>query len=114
MFLLLSTDPTLKTVWDGVYTSDQAARGEAAYADSCSRCHRDDLMGYNGVLVGGRFMDSWREDTLNSFFRDVRKTMPRDAPSSLSDATYLVTVQAPVKVASRKSLRIFTLDLDLC
>ena len=25
MFLLLSTDPTLKTVWDGVYTSDQAA-----------------------------------------------------------------------------------------
>jgi len=89
MFLLLSTDPALKTVWDGVYTSEQAARGEAAYADSCSGCHRDDLRGYNGVLVGGRFMDSWREDTLNSFFRNVKKTMPRDAPSSLSDATYL-------------------------
>ncbi len=43
-------------------------------------------------------MDSWREDALNSFFRDVRKTMPRDAPSSLSDAAYLDIVAYILKV----------------
>lgn len=78
-----------KSVWDGVYTQAQAKRGEAAYAEACSRCHRDDLSGYNSVLLGGRFMDRWREDSLNSFFRNVQKTMPRDAPASLSDSTYL-------------------------
>jgi quinoprotein glucose dehydrogenase len=78
-----------KTIWDGVYTDAQAKRGEAAYTEACSRCHRDDLSGYNGVLVGGKFMDRWREDSLNSFFRNVQKTMPRDAPASLSDSTYL-------------------------
>ena len=95
---MLSTLPLLsllffqaapKTVWDGVYTQTQAARGEAAYAQACSRCHRDDLSGYNSVLLGGRFMDRWREDSLNSFFQNVRKTMPRDAPASLSDGAYL-------------------------
>lgn len=78
-----------KTVWDGVYTDDQAKRGEAAYGAACSRCHRDDLGGYGGVLLGGKFMDRWREDSLNSFFRNVQKTMPRDAPASLSDTSYL-------------------------
>ena len=85
--VLLQAAP--KTVWDGVYTEAQAKRGAAAYAAACSRCHRDDLGGYNGVLLGGRFMDRWREDSLNSFFRNVQKTMPRDAPASLSDSAYL-------------------------
>ena len=97
MFLLLSTDPTLKTVWDGVYTSDQAARGEAAYADSCSGCHRDDLRGYNGVLVGGRFMDSWREDTLNS-----RRLPPSEQP--------YFTPGFPLQLPLQHGVRIRSLD----
>src|SRR5262245_8597700 len=28
-----------KTVWDGVYTQEQAARGAASFASSCARCH---------------------------------------------------------------------------
>ncbi|MDE3197263.1 MAG: cytochrome c [Acidobacteriota bacterium] len=86
-FLLQSGGP--KSVWDGVYSPAQSARGEAEYGDACARCHRDDLTGYNGVLLGGRFMDRWRESTLDRFFRNVQKTMPRDAPGSLSDAAYL-------------------------
>ena len=78
-----------KTVWAGVYSQAQAKRGEAAYAAACARCHRDDLSGYNSVLLGGHFMDRWREDSLNSFFQNVQKTMPRDAPASLGDSTYL-------------------------
>ena len=56
-----------KSVWDGVYSAPQAARGEAVYAAECSRCHREDLTGYNNALIGGPFMDRWREDTLESF-----------------------------------------------
>ena len=78
-----------RSVWDGVYTTQQASRGKIGYARDCSRCHRDDLSGYNGVLLGGRFMDRWREDSVQSLFQNIRATMPRDAPASLSDEDYL-------------------------
>ncbi len=81
-----------KSVWDGVYSAPQAARGEAVYAAECSRCHREDLTGYNNALIGGHFMDRWREDTLESFFVLVRNTMPRGAPQSLGDQAYLDVV----------------------
>ncbi|MES1262142.1 MAG: cytochrome c [Acidobacteriota bacterium] len=78
-----------KTVWEGVYSAAQASRGEADYAAECSRCHRDDLSGYNNALIGGRFMDRWREDSLDNFFVLLRNTMPRNAPQSLGDEAYL-------------------------
>jgi mono/diheme cytochrome c family protein len=87
-----------KTVWQGAYTEDQAKRGAATYGARCARCHRDDLTGYNSVLVGSRFMNDWREDTLDHFFNVVKQTMPRDAPSSLSDAEYLDIVAYVLKV----------------
>ena len=34
-----------KTVWDGVYTADQAERGRGFYAEHCARCHGGDLQG---------------------------------------------------------------------
>jgi mono/diheme cytochrome c family protein len=81
-----------KTVWDGVYTAAQATRGESVYSAECSRCHKDDLSGYRSALIGDRFLDSWREDRLESFFSLVKKTMPRNAPASLSDGEYLDVV----------------------
>ena len=38
-----------KTVWDGVFSEDQARRGRASYNASCATCHRADLTGYEGV-----------------------------------------------------------------
>lgn len=87
-----------RSVWDGVYTDAQAARGEAVYAAECSRCHREDLSGYGGVLTGGKFMDRWREDSLASFFRLTRNTMPRNAPKSLPENAYLDIVAHVLKV----------------
>ena len=55
-----------KTVWDGVYSEAQAARGGTLYNASCSGCHRRDLSGFEGALKGQRFMDHWREDSLDS------------------------------------------------
>ena len=34
-----------QTVWDGIYTAEQAKRGEPLYSQGCMRCHGQDLMG---------------------------------------------------------------------
>ena len=85
--ICLGAEP--RTVWEGVYTAEQAKRGEGPYIDSCAGCHREDLQAYNGVLLGARFMERWREDSLFSFYRSVHDTMPRGAAGSLPENTYL-------------------------
>src|ERR1041385_5693105 len=84
-----AAEPPEKTVWDGVYTSVQAERGQSAYALSCSRCHGEDLTGSGNVLRGAKFMDHWREDSVKSFFTAIKTTMPRNAPRSLGDGEYI-------------------------
>jgi mono/diheme cytochrome c family protein len=87
-----------QTVWDGVYTGAQAARGQAVYSAECAKCHREDLSGYNGALAGRRFMEEWREDHLYSLFNTIRITMPRGAPGSLSDEAYMDIVTYVLQV----------------
>jgi S-disulfanyl-L-cysteine oxidoreductase SoxD len=77
------------TVWQGVYTEEQAARGQAEYDTHCARCHRDDLGGYNSILKGSRFMQMFRESSLDLLFDKTKTTMPRGAPASLTDQTYV-------------------------
>ena len=58
-----STTPTTAgpTVASGVYTADQAKRGQAVYVDACSKCHLDDLSGGKDSppLVGDDFLAGW-------------------------------------------------------
>jgi hypothetical protein len=72
-----------RTVWDGVYTNVQAARGRAEYEARCSSCHR------GGPRKDEAFMRDWSGSDVGSLFSQVMATMPGDAPSSLSDNTYL-------------------------
>ena len=83
-----------RTVWDGVYTPEQAARGKAVYEANCSSCHQSDLSGSSEgrPLAGERFMQDWREDNLDTLFTRIRTLMPFDAPSSLSDQAYTDSV----------------------
>ena len=82
------------TVWDGVYTTDQAARGEAVYDRHCSACHLADLGGSLEArpLAGDRFMEDWGEGTLDTLFTRIRSLMPFDDPATLSDDAYLDSV----------------------
>ena len=78
-----------RTVWDGVYGAAQAERGKEAYAQKCSGCHGDFLDGdsANGgavALSGTTFADNWESASLNDLFVKIGKTMPRDAPGTLS------------------------------
>jgi mono/diheme cytochrome c family protein len=80
----------LSTVWDGVYTAEQATRGADAYLTHCARCHRPDMSGGEGRrLVGQTFFNSWGEDVLSSVFAIMREKMPENRPGSLPESTYL-------------------------
>jgi mono/diheme cytochrome c family protein len=78
------------TVLDGVYSKAQSARGSEAYMQHCSRCHREDLTGNPEALplVGNRFVNNWREDSLASLFTHMATRMPRGA-ASLTEGAYL-------------------------
>ena len=43
-----------KTVWDGVYTEEQAKRGGDIYAEKCAMCHGDSLGGVESAPAADR------------------------------------------------------------
>ena len=75
-----------RSVWDGVYTEEQAKRGEAAYRKECAACHGDMLTGGESApaLAGGVFQANWNGLTLGDLFDRIRKTMPLSKPGSLT------------------------------
>ncbi len=79
------------TVWNGIYTPDQALRGQDAFELHCLRCHETDIDAANpdARFRGHMFMERWREYDLVSLYDFIRLTMPRRDPGSLSDATYV-------------------------
>ena len=79
----------VRSTWDGVYTPAQALRGQLAYVENCQSCHRANLSGYGGVLIGAYFMESWRDESLDKFFALMKRTMPGNRPGSLTDRQYI-------------------------
>jgi S-disulfanyl-L-cysteine oxidoreductase SoxD len=74
------------SVWDGVYSSAQAKRGQVLYAKACASCHRENLEGHSPTpsLAGEEFRDRWDGQTLDDLFEKMQVTMPADHPGSLS------------------------------
>jgi mono/diheme cytochrome c family protein len=83
--------PARMTVWSGVYSQAQATQGQAVYTARCGRCHGDDLNGaaVGTSLIGDRFLQFWREDTVESLFIKIRDTMPRNSLGTMKDEEYL-------------------------
>ena len=79
--------PPAKKIWDGVYTSAQAARGKEPFERSCARCHNVELAGSQRgpALKGNAFWAKYDNEGLSSLFMFIRDTMPQDGPSLLSD-----------------------------
>jgi S-disulfanyl-L-cysteine oxidoreductase SoxD len=75
-----------RSVWDGVYTDDQAKRGDAVYHKECATCHGDSLAGGESAppLTGGGFLSDWDGLTLGDLFDRIRKSMPQNAPGKLA------------------------------
>ena len=82
-------DDASRSVWDGVYSTDQAQEGQALYGESCARCHGEDLTGSNAsALVGDAFILDWGGLKLNSVLTRVR-SMPPGRAGILGDDGYL-------------------------
>ncbi len=77
-----------KSVWDGVFTKDQAERGEAAYKAACSECHGNDLAGdgFAPALTGSEFIGNWNDLSVGDLFERIRISMPPSGPSTVTPA----------------------------
>ena len=85
---LRAQQPARRSVWDGVYTLDQAKRG-ALKSGFCTSCHGDGFDGGAGPqLFGPAFLARWEGRTVGDFFDLIRLTMPDDEPGGLPRETY--------------------------
>jgi len=91
---VLAQNPSGKqSVWDGVYTEAQAARGERQYGRSCEQCHGPDMSGDQveeiPSLVLESFMTDWNGKSVRELFDTVKRSMPKDKPGSLGTGAYV-------------------------
>jgi mono/diheme cytochrome c family protein len=81
-----------KSTSTGVFTEEQAKKGEAAYQRICASCHGTDLHSTEPEapdLTDGAFKFGWQGKTIAERFDIIRKTMPPQRTGSLDDQTYL-------------------------
>jgi mono/diheme cytochrome c family protein len=84
--LTLASQARTQSVTDGVYSSEQATRGQALYATQCSKCHGGTLGGQVGPpLAGNDFNAKWSSQTLLDLANKIRRTMPSDQPDRPTD-----------------------------
>ena len=76
-----------KSVWTGVYSAKQAARGAELYNGACASCHGDDLEGVEQApsLAGGTFAQRWDGSTLKKLFERIQVMPPDDPTKRLTD-----------------------------
>jgi hypothetical protein len=83
-----------RTVWDGVYSADQAESGKHRYSGQCKSCHGQSLDG--GHIFGSRtrtapalrgeaFLSHWIGHSTADLFNEIARYMPLDHPGTLSD-----------------------------
>lgn len=97
-----------RSVWDGVYTEEQAKRGEPVYSKECASCHGAALTGGESAppLTGGVFLANWNGLTLGDLFDRIRKTMPQTNPGRLTrqqDADILAFILSANKFPAGKT-----------
>ena len=92
--VLAQTANETVSIRDGVFTAEQALRGQVAYTGPCDRCHGYKLDGASEdpdmlpapPVAGAKFLRKWDGRRLASLFEYVRATMPANNPGYLSDA----------------------------
>jgi mono/diheme cytochrome c family protein len=81
-----------RTIWEGIYTQAQAETG-AELMGQCRGCHGGDFGGGQApALRGTKWMDYWREDTLDSMFSLIKESMPPRAGSAMTESQALSVV----------------------
>lgn len=74
-----------RAVSDGVFTADQAQRGQQLYTAQCVTCHGGKLEGVVGPMLAGEgFLSAWGGRSLAELVDKIQLTMPLQTPNSLS------------------------------
>ncbi|KAA9009944.1 c-type cytochrome [Histidinibacterium aquaticum] len=99
--LLASVEPpeqvATRTIWDGVFTEDQAQGARLLYQGGCAPCHGSRLNGAPDTadmspappLAGTAYMRSWNGSTVGSLFEFTRSSMPISNPGQFTDQQYI-------------------------
>ena len=79
-----------RTVWDGIYSAQQAERGRTGYMQSCAACHAQDLRGQGTApsLAEESFAFLYNDVSVGELLDKIQKLMPSDRPGSLPAETY--------------------------
>jgi mono/diheme cytochrome c family protein len=70
------------TTQTGVYSAEQAARGENVYAGMCKSCHAA------ATHTGVAFQKAWDGRSLSELFGYMSTKMPKNEPGSLAPEEY--------------------------
>jgi cytochrome c553 len=81
-----------KSVWKGVFTEAQAARGETEQQNNCAACHGTEK------YSGDAFNKAWFGRTAFDLFDQIKTTMPDDNPGGLSVQQYTDVVAYIFKI----------------
>ena len=93
-----------RSVADGVYTTEQAQRGAELYKAQCVACHGAKLEGLVGpMLTGEGFNSIWGGRSLAELVDKIQKTMPLQAPNSLTRPQSIDLVAYMLQVGSNKA-----------
>src|SRR5262245_20210127 len=75
-----------RSVSDGVYTDEQATRGQTLYRARCANCHGANLDGRVGPpLLGNDFLAAWSTQPILALAKKIKLTMPKDDSQRLTD-----------------------------
>jgi len=81
-----------RSVWDGVYSEEQAARGKDEYEYNCGNCHIHDLSGDSikdvPPLATNDFLGKWYGKSVKELLDYITQNMPQDSRGSLGAKTY--------------------------
>lgn len=75
-------DDEMVSVHDGVYSEEQAERGEELFGEICLACHEPEQ------FLGPAYMEGWTNQPASDFLDVIRSTMPEDNPGSLKRSEY--------------------------
>jgi S-disulfanyl-L-cysteine oxidoreductase SoxD len=74
-----------RTSNDGVYTDEQASRGQGIYMERCATCHGAALQGGAApALAGADLARAWSAQPLSDLVGKIQNTMPANEPGKLT------------------------------
>jgi mono/diheme cytochrome c family protein len=83
----------------GVYSTEQANRGQSVYLAQCAQCHGEPLAGteFGPALIGNTFATDFNGLTVGDLFDRIQTTMPQSNPGGLSRAEALDVIAYVLK-----------------